>query len=424
MIQTRPRRLPKRRLPTRSTVILVAAITFAGVTSTASAAPPADVAPAADRVDAAPAPFEVEALAARHGVSQGAARAQILAERRLPLLTERAQKVLADRFGGLRVDPDAKGRIKLSIVATDGDIAEADATRAAQAVADAGLVGKVDLVPAQRSERDIVSLQASLDGELASANEGAPVTIDVEPDIASGTVRVNVPPNPTDLQRKFVDSARKRFAGKLSEVKKAGRATLQACNSGAFCDPPLRGGIRLIYGGQGICSSGFVMRSLSDNVRYLSTAGHCVNGRFGTWTTHFSNGSSHDIGAPHNLLNDFGILRINNPGGWSPGPYVETQSDQTYPITSYGSSGVGAHTCLSGGFTASNCGQITGGLATREGIPNTYRANYCSQGGDSGGSVFGGNRARGSHLGAYSGCDTFFFSAAAFSGLNVVPLLQ
>jgi len=50
------------------------------------------------------------------------------------------------------------------------------------------------------------------------------------------------------------------------------------------------------------------------------TAAHCFSGRLGTWSTHFADGSSHDIGAVWSYVapptGDAGLLAINNPSGW------------------------------------------------------------------------------------------------------------
>ncbi|MER7559207.1 S1 family peptidase [Nocardioides sp. NPDC126508] len=379
------------------------------------------VVPSVQPTGAAPADIEVNTLAAAECISAADARAILLAERKLPLFVNSARTRLGSSLGGVWVDHD---RIKLGVVTPIDSALE---TSAEQVVDGVGLAGKVDIVPTPRGEAELVTLQNELDQQLVSVNDGAPVTIDVETDVQSSTVRLDVPPSPTAAQEQFVADVASRYGETVTKVAKPGPLVEYACTSGAWCDPPLRGGIRLVYGGAGTCSAGFVVRSLSDNVRYLSTAGHCVANKSGTWSTHFADNSSHDIGPRHNSgINDFAILEINNPTGWNPQPYIRIQSDQTYPITGYGSSVFGQRICFTGGFTDSNCGTVTGGLATRNGIPNTYEASFCAQNGDSGGAVFASNNAYGSLIGGYGGspsCDCVYFSAGAFRDLNVVPVI-
>ncbi|MDA0185182.1 S1 family peptidase [Solirubrobacter phytolaccae] len=379
--------------------------------------------PKVQPVEAVPATEEITSLAAAEGISAAEAQEQLVEQRRIPLLAEAARAQLGDEYGGVWVED---GRIKLAVVSAPGAegrsaLPQETSANVNEAVAAADLGDDVDVVPAPRSEAGLTALQAELDKRLAVANVGAPITIDAESDVKTGTVRLNVPPAPTPEQAQFLATAETEFAGQLSRVAKPAAATTEACTSGAWCDPPLRGGIRLIHGGQGLCSAGFVVRSLIDNKQFLSTAKHCFVGNAGYWSTHFANNSSHNIGGRWSWTEDFGIINIENPGGWNPGPYIRIQSDETYRISGWGSSSVGMRVCFTGGFTDSNCAEVTGGLATREGIPNTYRASYCSVKGDSGGAVFASNNAYGSNIGAYGSCDKFYFSAAAFNTLNVTP---
>ena len=151
---------------------------------------------------------------------------------------------------------------------------------------------------APRGEAELTTLQAELDRRLAVANVGAPITIDAESDVKTSTVRLNVPSAPTPEQRSSSRTPRRSSPGSSATRPSSAVLAKDACASGAWCDPPLRGGIRLIWNGAGMCSAGFVVRSLSDSAKYLSTAGHCLNGRPGWWSTHFANGSSHNIGGP------------------------------------------------------------------------------------------------------------------------------
>ena len=147
--------------------------------------------------DATLADVEVSSLAAADGVSLAEARAALLAQRQLPLLINAARERLGTSLGGVWVDHH---RIKVGVVAPPGGvILPPDASAAArQAIADAHLQDAgVDLVPSLRSEAELLALQDQLDRLLVTVNEGAPVTVDVETDVRSGTVKVDVPPEPT-----------------------------------------------------------------------------------------------------------------------------------------------------------------------------------------------------------------------------------
>lgn len=394
-----------------------AAAAAALLTTLALAAPArADVAPVSD--------FEVTSLAADRGISQAEARERLEDQRKLSALIDNAKKELASRYAGVHVEPDNGDRIVLR-VKSDRPAPPASASEAAdRAIEKARLKGKVSLRTTTRSEQEMMALQARIDRDLVAVNEGAPATVDVEPGGRSNQLQLTIPPSPTAPQREFINSARDRYGDDLRFGDKPGAATDDSCSSGAWCDPPLRGGVRIIYNGSGLCTAGPVVRSVSDNKLYLATAGHCLSGRYGTWSTHFASGSSHDIGVPHNLTNDLGILRINNVGGWGlPRAWIRIQSDNSYGVRGYYWSTVGQRVCMTGSFTGSNCREVTGGLATRDGKQYTLRANYCSTTGDSGSPTFSDHIVYGVHAGGYGDCDKVYTSAAHFSALlNVVPL--
>ncbi|WP_320671965.1 S1 family peptidase [Patulibacter defluvii] len=399
-----------------------------GMTAVALAAGPAVT--SADAQEPEPittiAPFEIDSYVKQANITPEEARLRLEDQRKLPALTAAAKQRLGDRYGGIYVDNDADDRI--TIVTAPGDTASAK--RAAQdaageAFADANLRRPGAVVEGSTAERSREALQQRIDEDLKAVNRSAPVTVDVEPDVKTGRLRLLVPVNATPEQRAFADDATERYGLAIIRAPKTAALQRTGCSSGAWCDPPLRGGIRLIYAGAGRCSSGFVVRSLSDNKRYLSTAGHCIysSGFTGTWSTHFADGSSHDVGAPHNWANDVAILKINNVAGWSPGPYIRIQSNQTYRISANGFSSVGMRVCMTAGFTDSNCGTVTGHYATRDGTPSTYRASYCNVNGDSGGAVFADNTAFGSNVGFYHACDSVYLASPAFDPLlNVAPL--
>lgn len=149
----------------------------------------------------------------------------------------------------------------------------------------------------------------------------------------------------------------------LMYVDSLPRSFLEACNfaDDIECDPPLRGSVRILDGGD-ICTAGFVARSVSDDKPYVLTAGHCNDGA-GDWKTGFASGEDHIIGAFHNsrynLALDAGIIRVNNPSGWQFGfPWVTVDPSGgqperlAYPIYDVLSPGLEDRVCATLGNTA------------------------------------------------------------------------
>jgi hypothetical protein len=370
-----------------------------------------------------PADFEISSYAQDAGISQAEARTRLIRQRQIPALARRAKASLADAYTGVWFDDKAGGRIKLVVRNASGaaEPGREDREKARRAIAGAGIgADESQIVGAPIGEEAMLALQSDLDRELLIANVGAADTVDAEPDVTSGRVRLLVPPAPSEAQTRYVESAVARYGDRVSVGSRPGGGSTEAC-SDVWCDPPLRGGIRLVHNGEGVCTSGFVVKSRSTGVRYLSTAGHCITTLYSNWSTHFADGSSHVIGTVSNYgtTNDFAILNINNPTGWNPGPYLRTASDQQYRISGWSHAYVGMRVCKSGAFHGSSCGNVTGGEATREGRWHTFRADYCGDRGDSGGPVFGSGSANGSHIGGYGPCDKWFFDVDDFAAFNV-----
>ena len=383
-------------------------------------------APATAVPDALPAAgVEISSYARDTGISREDAAARLDEQARVPSLTTQARRRLGSAFGGIWIDVDDQDRIKFGVVADRFDDGSGTAH---ELLRSAGLDGRADVVPYAHSERELAAMQDELTRELEVPNQQAAFPVGVETDVPRGRLRLRIPPPGTvDMsQREAVSRIADRLGDVVEVEIRSGVGQLDSCSAAAWCDPPLRGGTRLVYGGVGECSSGFVATS-PGGTRYLMTAAHCFSGRSGTWNTHFADGSSHDIGAPHSAVSaptgDAGILKINNPSGWGlPARRIRIQSDEDYIITDSDSATVGSRICFTGSRTDSNCGVVTAGRATRLGIQETLRADYCATGGDSGGSVFASHTAYGTHSGHYGSCDSVFYDMGfAKLWLNVDP---
>jgi hypothetical protein len=140
------------------------------------------------------------------------------------------------------------------------------------------------------------------------------------------------------------------------------------------------------------------------------------------------------------------ILTVNNPSGWEQGrgwvfvrasaPYCSTPydcidgttRDPSYEIHDVSRVGDGWRVCMSGRHGTS-CGRVfdLGFSYTELGYTYRYlaRADYCSEGGDSGGPVYAYHHAYGIHQGGIDGCSAVFQSVVqAQDGLNVDVMLS
>lgn len=203
------------------------------------------------------------------------------------------------------------------------------------------------------------------------------------------------------------------------------------CTYAPYCEP-MRAGQRLIPSPP--CTAGFYVRSQSDNKPYMLTAGHC---REAMWRSYKYATGPFDVGPTHNYyvggVGDFSIIRINNPLGWGPQPWVMvfdtlgagTTENHFYPIRSLNSNPVGASVCKTGTTSKTTCGVIlaTGVTASLGGsiVGNLARTDFCGSPGDSGGPVYRFNGANGLVAGGSTGpCRTYYSGAStAMAYLNV-----
>lgn len=176
-----------------------------------------------------------------------------------------------------------------------------------------------------------------------------------------------------------------------------------------------------ITGGGLICTAGFIARSRSDNKPYVLTAGHCDD-TSANWSTQFADESAHVIGPFHNSdyssTIDAGIIRVNNPSGWSFGwPLVTVDptggqtENENYVIERTFRAGLHDRVCATLGNSArTDCGEVTD-TYVGEGYPTGLFqvSGLCTEGGDSGSPYFAYNAAHGIHsvgdgVSGISGC--------------------
>jgi streptogrisin D len=167
-------------------------------------------------------------------------------------------------------------------------------------------------------------------------------------------------------------------------------------------------GGQAIYGGGSRCSLGFNVRN-SAGTRFFVTAGHCTN-IAATWYANSSQttvlGTRTGTSFP---TNDYGIVRYTNTSISTPGA-VYLWNGTNRDITSSGNPVVGQSVSRSGSTTGVRSGTVNALNTTvcySQGCVNQMiRTNVCAQPGDSGGSLFSGNRAHGLTSGGSGNCST------------------
>jgi hypothetical protein len=239
---------------------------------------------------------------------------------------------LGSRFGGIWIDEQDYGRIKVGVVgAKAADREWLDAR---------GFRGAADVVEVPRSLSDVETAADWLWSRAVVLNQdtvagGSSWTLAVSISPRRSTANLSVPPvaHRSEVQRAFIEEAQTRLGSALFVEEYETPPHEEACTISLppFCDPPLRAGIAINHPNQQ-CTGGFPARSRSDNKLYQFTAGHCTRNFENTWWTRFANESVHDIGPVHNCIagrgpasncaqgyGDYAILRVDNPAGWDQG---------------------------------------------------------------------------------------------------------
>ncbi|HKE98483.1 MAG TPA: S1 family peptidase [Actinomycetes bacterium] len=164
------------------------------------------------------------------------------------------------------------------------------------------------------------------------------------------------------------------------------------------------------YGGQAIygttggrCTAAFMTRSRRGNW-YALTAGHCTS--FApAWET--AGGAMIGPSAAASFPgDDFGAIRISNPGALRPQGAV-LDDDGVLAITGAADPVAGSAACKTGSTTGTTCGTVLRTNVTVRYAEGTVygltETNLCTQPGDSGGPLFSGNTAEGIVSGGTTG---------------------
>lgn len=213
-----------------------------------------------------------------------------------------------------------------------------------------------------------------------------------------GRVIVSYDQTVTDAELNTLKSTVGRFGDKVVFEKLSGKLTKH-----------IRGGDAIYAGGTSWrCSLGFNVQD-SQGLRYLLTAGHCTD--LGTYW--YAN-SAHStylgwVVASSFPGDDYGIVRYD-PSYTDHRGQVNLYNGSVQDITWAGEAYVGEPVKRSGSTTGLHGGSVTGLNATvnyAEGtVYGMIRTNVCSEGGDSGGSLFNGTKAVGLLSGGSGNCST------------------
>ena len=165
----------------------------------------------------------------------------------------------------------------------------------------------------------------------------------------------------------------------------------------------LRGGDKITSSEGGRCSVGF--NAISDNTRYIITAGHCTK-LGGTWSG--PDGSPIGPVAGSSFPGyDFGLVEVTSPS-WKQTHDIGTAGGYL-TVTGTEPAAVGSSVCRSGSTSGYHCGQITAVNETvnyggGDVVRGLTRTDICAEAGDSGGPFVSGTQAQGTLSGGSGGC--------------------
>jgi streptogrisin C len=386
----------------RARRLFLAALMTAGLLTATFTAGPAARAQSSSSVDN-PA---VARLMADWGVSREEATARIA--RQLPIedMAAALAKTFPNSYAGTWIDQVHGGRIE--VASTTGHITVGYPQRF-------GLTGLVDERRVARSSAELQAISGAIAKQINVLNAtGKYATSYIDP--ARNVVVLKVPPGLSPTGQQVLHRLVTSYGAGLSVVPGHLEAHTTACNAWA-CPPPLRGGVEIdiLHSSSTytICSSGFMGYVTSSGAKRLITAGHCyqsystqVYQANPTGTTNqpfwhlIGNESAHHFGGNVDGM----TVTISDSSFWRP-TYgwvyqhafgcCSVPRNETFPIKSAALDSQiidGIYVCHAGRTTGTTCGiiEFTNNTVNVDGVTMTDQFGYlaCTQGGDSGGSVY------------------------------------
>ena len=404
----------RRRTAVVSTALLVAALCAAGVSVPAQAAdgeepPPAVVPTSAEEMagewtydpQEQPAAGDVAARAAEEQVSEDVAAHRLRVDRAAGALEAEAERRWPDSFAGLWISrPDFTVR-----VAFTGDAAAKRDELARTFAFPEQLVAE----RAPVSLQDLRAIQERINTDRASQQQGAaagPASLqatrgqyDTEIDVRTQTVVLRVPDQAVDGARAETPAA----YGPRVRVQ-SGAAEPSGCSI-SDCRYAMLGGLELVIGSAGTCSSAF--SATNGTNRFVLSAAHCyVNTKT---TSRYNAGSYYGYTRTYQYSGRVDAERIIRSGSWRESGkfFVEGENPRLVEdYVGYGSTPIGAYLGKTGRSTGTTRGYVESKTVSPSYVPSSndfLKVDFCVYPGDSGGAVWAGNSAYGIISGYYKG---------------------
>lgn len=348
---------------------------------------------------------------------------RIAMQDRIGALADRIDE-LADRYGGIYIDQEAGGVIRILRVGKLGDDASL------LALAPTG--SSVSVVAATYSLAELRSVLAKVDASARDLDAAGVDIVSTGIDVRANRVRVvMVEPSSADSE-----SIRSAFGPSVDIAAGVHPQLAAACASRTNCGPPtvpIRGGLAITGGGVG-CTSGYVAKAAGGSQKYLVTAGHCTSksGIGVNWShNNVVLGKSDSTGYWDGTRADAGTIKLTADPATDNLLYAKDLSDQRKMAARYSNSQmpVGALMCRVGKNSAYDCGSVSMTNQSIHPLPdlfllqNQWAVNFPSVLGDSGGTVFAGS----TYGGVFSSTDTttswYSTMSAITDDLGVVPCL-
>lgn len=410
----------------------VLAVGFGGIAS-----------PAFAEEDPAVAADMAQLYAKKKGISAEVARERLDRQGKLVPVADEIRKTMGDEYAGAWFDNADGGRLKVGFASAERQPSSALVSRVKAVIDGAGMANEVDLLPVRATWAQLEAAQDKLDKSFADLYKTASVSTGLEPENSSVVVRFA---SGAAMSRgaldKIVDDPAVNIEIRQADAERLG-GDLFACarrsDAALFCSNPLRGGVLMGYSSTGHCTPGFIVRSNSNDLAYVLTAGHCLDApAVGvTWGSNDNGFANHPIGPTHpgstfGLAGDYGLVRMNG-GYWNTSQYVvydgATTWNESYAISGHSGSYRDMPICATVGWGIvggknTDCGSvqsvnqtdIVGGVQ----VQSMGLSDLCvGVSGGSGGPFFKEGRAFGTLIGG-STCNTYYQGVgAALNGLNV-----
>ncbi|HJZ38571.1 MAG TPA: S1 family peptidase, partial [Solirubrobacterales bacterium] len=323
-------------------------------------------------------------------------------------LTERLEAAQGSAFAGLWFD-NQSGEFVLP------QLPEAAQAPVESALESAGIGdGAVRTPTVQNSWDELATEQSRLDGRLDMLIQEDVAQTSLEPRTNSVLI----------VEAASIGSEAKEEVAQIAaaatvavETRSSNQASFDvspaSCNvAERSCDAPIRGGVYIERTtGAVSCTAGFNATSLQNGSHYVLTAGHCYRAA-AAWLARESDGTSQYLGEVEQGVfpgSDYSKIKVANSyweAGWT-SQVTTWGTGETVPITTESASYLGESVCHSGWKSGTSCGVVTAldkTIGYPEGVvyhlTEASGASWCTEPGDSGGPVWGGNTAVGLISGA------------------------